>query len=48
MLVKWNGKLIAVSFPLNLALLGLLHIKKHGLFSKSPAERYTKLEFCAL
>ena len=46
MLAKWNRKLIAVSFVLNLTPLGFLHIKKGRLCSmdkstwKSEFHRY--------
>ena len=60
MLAKWNGKLIAVSFLLNLTPLGLPHIKKGRPCSrakstwksefhpKSTAESQTKREFRAV
>ena len=43
MLAKLNGKLIAVSFLLNLTPLGLLHIKKSQLGSR--AKSTWKIEF---
>ena len=38
MLTKWNGKLIAVSYLLNLTPLGFLHINKSRLWSKAKSK----------